>query len=1010
MFDKDREQFDDLKTPSPIYNREEGSSLSAPQSPSKSIPAVPADSVDIDLGQNSLVFAQELQAVAPGLSAHLPEKTPALSEAQPGGEVLSAAPVVSGPFQSRFKSWMRAVAFAIVCIFIPDQVSWAFNYNPAVIWGPQMGVVTPDMTPAQAAAVQVSGGIEHLLGQVVKNGSNGIELALDDPEPPRFFALKKAEPRHVLKVAGKDPLTDAQARGMAEWLRTKELNILNCGVYALTDILAAHGILRTPQEASVLTLAVDTIAGIIKPGDATLKTSLYSIRETARAFGLNYEAARLAPEDVLTLKTPFIAHLKDEHFVTVTAVNDGTVFFNDLGVATMLPQAEFTARLTGFVLAQDLEYFFKADHQVLDPATQAFVWGDKWKDRSGDLPGLYSSGDIATQVAIQVAMSLVTFGLASWLAPASMIVQMTMSMYVAFAMAASMLSSALSQAYYLHCMDNGGSAESCGKTAMHISRGVNAGLNAAAGGLSAGGSAGSFVSAFATSYAMSVVQYEVYKYVIKYVADDPDDPTVLEQAIAGAVSSFAVAAASWGVGALADQVGDSSSEGTGPVDSDAKPGAEGPDQGADPKATGPAKAPDSTAPKGPTTFMEGLKYGLGAGKNTTFMQVVIQQAASSIVSITAAATLEALGKDDPNDTTVRAVMAGAQAIGSAIGDAAAKGYGDGEGSFGDRLASVDWSKAIGQSLVAGAAMGLTTYGFDALKESAIGKDDGSRSYRQKELGYNALAMVVSQAVSAGAVVMTTYTTPEVRAEVNSGNEARVDAAKQDAVKENYANASAEQGTIGSAFLNQWGNLFKDNMSTVTGVNYLAKNDFVGYGQHMADFQGWSLQGVQNMGASYRKAMKDAKEESSTGSKVSGPTGLPVGYASSGSGDAVQTAHDNFAVRISNTLYNSSLSAYSSAFQQAAVSNLSQHLPATITTNLFGIQAAINIFGQANFLVMDKTRTNQKVGFAVNTESAEQIQSLPSFLYAFDEWKIKGEIESAKDIKDPEARNKAVAKA
>ena len=40
-----------------------------------------------------------------------------------------------GPaFQSRFKDWMRLVALTVLIVFIPEQISWAFNYNPAVLW------------------------------------------------------------------------------------------------------------------------------------------------------------------------------------------------------------------------------------------------------------------------------------------------------------------------------------------------------------------------------------------------------------------------------------------------------------------------------------------------------------------------------------------------------------------------------------------------------------------------------------------------------------------------------------------------------------------------------------------------------------------------------------------------------------------------------------------------------------------------------------------------------------
>ena len=36
-------------------------------------------------------------------------------------------------FKSRFNQWIRVVALAIILVFVPEQASWAFNYNPSVL-------------------------------------------------------------------------------------------------------------------------------------------------------------------------------------------------------------------------------------------------------------------------------------------------------------------------------------------------------------------------------------------------------------------------------------------------------------------------------------------------------------------------------------------------------------------------------------------------------------------------------------------------------------------------------------------------------------------------------------------------------------------------------------------------------------------------------------------------------------------------------------------------------------
>ena len=63
--------------------------------------------------------------------------------ADPKNIELSPEQIAAGTkdyFKSKFKSWIRAVAFLVLFTFIPDQVSWAFNYNPAVIWGDKSNI------------------------------------------------------------------------------------------------------------------------------------------------------------------------------------------------------------------------------------------------------------------------------------------------------------------------------------------------------------------------------------------------------------------------------------------------------------------------------------------------------------------------------------------------------------------------------------------------------------------------------------------------------------------------------------------------------------------------------------------------------------------------------------------------------------------------------------------------------------------------------------------------------
>jgi hypothetical protein len=60
-------------------------------------------------------------------------------------------------------------------------------------------------------------------------------------------------------------------------LSKPEIHPLNCSIYSLNDILVSRGFKPTLEEISVLTLTVDLMNNIIKPGDPKLKTSLLAM-------------------------------------------------------------------------------------------------------------------------------------------------------------------------------------------------------------------------------------------------------------------------------------------------------------------------------------------------------------------------------------------------------------------------------------------------------------------------------------------------------------------------------------------------------------------------------------------------------------------------------------------------------------------------------------------------------------------------------------------------------------
>ncbi|MDE2009504.1 MAG: hypothetical protein KGJ09_05425, partial [Candidatus Omnitrophica bacterium] len=348
------------------------------------------------------------------------------------------------PFVSRFNQWMKVIAIVVLAAFIPNQVSWAFGYNPAVLYRnlPVSPMQDEEGMTLPQPAMQVAGSLEYLLKQIQDKPKLRLELNLD--------AQKKG---HTLEIDTKTVFNAQKISQVTQWLKTPGLNVLNCGVYALKDVLNAHGIYRSLQEISVMTLSVDIMANIVKVGAPKLKTTLFAINKTAQALGLNYQSLKVLPQDELNLKTPFIAHFKNEHFVTVQKAAGGEVYYTDLDYPHIVKTGDFLKNVDGFVFAPSPSGSIRA--QAVPQAMQAFVWGDKWRDMSGNLPGIVSG----TQLGIQLAMMVAVIVMSMFLPGATSAYQLGVMGSLDFAMFAVSLSQ-LTQALATICVMKGACSQS----------------------------------------------------------------------------------------------------------------------------------------------------------------------------------------------------------------------------------------------------------------------------------------------------------------------------------------------------------------------------------------------------------------------------------------------------------------------------------------------------------------------------------------------------------------------
>ncbi|MFC1510582.1 cysteine peptidase family C39 domain-containing protein [Candidatus Omnitrophota bacterium] len=306
------------------------------------------------------------------------------------------------PFVSRFKSWIRTVALIIALIFLPEQISWAFNYNPLVLWGDnfsqKIAAVDPSASDEELVSARIASSVARLLKEVAYKPNTRIKLELPNASDDKGVSAK-----HIL-IDSQAAFTNDRIMDYAAWLKNAEIHPLNCGVYAINDILQEKKVGVTLEEISVLSLLVDILGDVIKPGDAKLKTSLFAINKIVQSYGLNFKAVKIDPAQMQSLTPPFIANFKSEHFVTVKSIDDGIVYYKDIGRVASLPLDEFTSKMTGFVLANVIENVKPSMMEEVPDSMAAFVWGSKWVDQTDQLPGFMSIGDALTGAVLQAVM------------------------------------------------------------------------------------------------------------------------------------------------------------------------------------------------------------------------------------------------------------------------------------------------------------------------------------------------------------------------------------------------------------------------------------------------------------------------------------------------------------------------------------------------------------------------------------------------------------------------------
>ena len=200
------------------------------------------------------------------------------------------------PFESGFKAWIRVAAFIVVTVFLPEQVSWAIDFDWRVLWpntASAMGLNTPALTGSSKALAP-----EYVKDIYRINIPDTIKKLLLDISSKPISTIQLSP---TMSIELKEPLKMSKGRieQIYNWLKGKP-----CGIKALFDYLKMQGAQTEEQDVAVLALAVDILNDVVKPegNPKIIKTSLFALAKTSELFNHKlFQSNSITQQTQLTL-------------------------------------------------------------------------------------------------------------------------------------------------------------------------------------------------------------------------------------------------------------------------------------------------------------------------------------------------------------------------------------------------------------------------------------------------------------------------------------------------------------------------------------------------------------------------------------------------------------------------------------------------------------------------------------------------------------------------------------
>ncbi|TAN59236.1 hypothetical protein EPN16_07735, partial [bacterium] len=310
-------------------------------------------------------------------------------------------------FKSSFKKWIRITAFIVAAIFIPEQASWAVEYDWSTLFpraASVSGLNQGDLSSPRTFSPSYTKDITQIdIPLAIK------KILLDISNKP-INAVKISD---NLTVELKKPLKMSKQRieEIYNWLKGKP-----CGTSALYDYLqTSKAAVPAEQDIAVLALTVDIINDVVKPegNPEIIKNSLFALSKASEFFGRKLLPVKFnlgsRTNEPANSRTPFIAHLKNEHYVLVTRITPEKVYFSSWHKEEFLPFEKFLEYFSGYALIPHQGQLPAGTVSVSDEEAKAILGAKRSFGKGSDLfanePGFFEA------FAFNIGIPLLTAGI-----------------------------------------------------------------------------------------------------------------------------------------------------------------------------------------------------------------------------------------------------------------------------------------------------------------------------------------------------------------------------------------------------------------------------------------------------------------------------------------------------------------------------------------------------------------------------------------------------------------------